>query len=331
MKTQTFSYIVAIILIMAIHDVLGQNGEPNNQKQVQTQDFPSVEQFKLLSPQEQRQQYVRLKNYNNQQATDNAQEPKVTEKRGTFGERDGVVIHEEEGEYEQAKDIVRGQSDGSELGIAHDMTKAGANAETLERQAAFSIDAFQGNDGNIKVSNEKTMKEKSGWSIQELTPKVTPGVDVVDSNGANKIITKHGFGEYTDSFSKSINGFNDNLGAYQAASKQYDSLYVEFGKASTVKEQNNLIDQINKKIGEMNYYERQTRAYQEEAIKYGETISGSTTDGTFKGKIDGFVQTLKSPENNTVNLSKNSKTVSEDYLNLLTKYLPACEDCGNKQ
>lgn len=231
MKSKAFAYLVVVILTMAALKV---------KAQAQEAQFPSVRQYQKLPQQEQVKQLNSLRNHNDQQAEKNTH--KVTEVGGTFGERDGVVFDGKEGEYEEERKTIRSQSDGSEIGIANEFSNAGANAATSEGQAAWAIDAFQNNGGDLHTdSRSVNLSRDEKIVLQRLkeqykSKKLVRDKDfIVNRDGERVIVSEYGYKVSLTQLVSQTEIYNSKRVARERADDETKkSAEVEFANAQTV-------------------------------------------------------------------------------------------------
>lgn len=169
--------------------------------------------------------------------------------------------------------------------------------------------------------------EQAKVYVESLTPAEDYVVEITNNKEVVKLMSYRGYEAYTNSFTKSIDEYNDYLKKFQKVREECITMNSEYTKMiqpgnrgqysqQEIKEKKM---QLEGKMGEKDAINKEATRFRDEAIKEGETISGNTNDPAFKNIVDGYVKELKS-----------NKSVSEDYKELIG-HLSGCKDCGNNK
>ena len=180
------------------------------------------------------------------------------------------------------------------------------------------------------VENEQFDKAKV--FAESLDPGEDYVIEIQDNLEVVKLQSHRSFEAYTNSFSRSIDEYNDNLEKYKTASEEFEILRNQYSTkvkaAKNEKERKKIYDELNEKYNEKSNYEKKAKEERDKAIEYGKAISRSTYDDNFKGKVDGILNILNSDVNNTIVLTENSTKVL-DYEDLMERFKD-CNGCGKQ-
>ena len=214
----------------------------------------------------------------------------------------------------------------------------------IERQEKVIMNSKEGDGAkydlaNANRNNQNAVKSESIEQMAELAKiEITEGIDFIKTNESVKLVSKKGFEAYTYGLSESLKKYNEDLLAYKKASQEYKDAYeketmmMNDQNKYSVKDRNTAIDDANAKYKMMKNLLGKVESSQNNALKNAKVLSESTKDPTFKKKIEDLVDPLMTKDMTgkkyPANVTENSKTVSDDYKNLITNYLSGCTDCG---
>jgi len=209
MKSKLFTIIVVSFLMVTAMDVVGQVGQETKEQKLQ----------RIRCENGETQACIGLLNKEIEQKR-KEQGPKTAEKKGYFGETEVVVDHGEQGVYEKERENIRARSDGSELGIAKEYSDAGAQASANESAAAYAIDAFQNNSGDMSsIGHDPELDKQIQNAIQELVW----DEDIIETRNGIQIISDKGFKSEYAKLSNEADEYNHYLAKKREAIEKFSN------------------------------------------------------------------------------------------------------------